>query len=145
MLQEIVNDPYSEEQQGRNLAQAAKDAGVECFVWSTLPSSKQLSGGRVETRIYEGPILGFVICVHVPPADIVKGKHAVDGFIQEIDLPAVFVLTGNFYENLVLRGHMQYDKDGDKLVFKQAIVEDNAERRCYRADTTSCWFPAKCR
>lgn len=52
--QTIVNDPYSEEQQGRNLAQAANDAGVECFVWSTLPSSKKLSGGEVETRIYEG-------------------------------------------------------------------------------------------
>ena len=54
LRQTIVDDPYSEEQQGRNLAQAAKNAGIQCYVWSTLPSSKKLSGGTVETRIYEG-------------------------------------------------------------------------------------------
>jgi hypothetical protein len=56
------------------------------------------------------------------------GKHAVDSFIREIELTAVFVLTGNFYENLVLRGHMQYDSDRDALVFKQAIIKANAQR-----------------
>lgn len=64
-------------------------------------------------------------------ADVEAGKHAVDGFIQEIELPAVFVLTGNFYENLVLRDHMQFDAARDMLVFKQAIIQDHAERtRC---------------
>jgi hypothetical protein len=45
----------SEEQQGRNLAKAAHDAGtVECFIWSTMPSSHALSGGKFFIRLYEG-------------------------------------------------------------------------------------------
>lgn len=44
----------SEEQQGRNLAKAARDAGVQCFIWSTMPSSKEISQGRFTTRLYEG-------------------------------------------------------------------------------------------
>jgi hypothetical protein len=52
----------------------------------------------------------------------------VDSFIRDIELPALFVLTGNFYENMVLRGHMQYDSDQDILMFKQAIIEADAKR-----------------
>ena len=44
----------SEEQQGRNLAKAASDAGVQCFIWSTMPSSEEISQGRFTTRLYEG-------------------------------------------------------------------------------------------
>lgn len=50
----IKDDPASEEQQGKNLVDAAMAAGVECFLWSTLPSSRQISGGRFVSRIYEG-------------------------------------------------------------------------------------------
>lgn len=50
----IKDDPSSEEQQGKNLVDAAMAAGVECFIWSTLPSSRQISGGRFVSRIYEG-------------------------------------------------------------------------------------------
>jgi hypothetical protein len=49
-----VDDPSSEEEQGRSLAKAAADAGVECFLWSTLPSSYEISGGKFQTRLYEG-------------------------------------------------------------------------------------------
>lgn len=50
----IKDDPGSEEQQGKNLVDAAMGAGVECFIWSTLPSSQQISGGKYVSRIYEG-------------------------------------------------------------------------------------------
>lgn len=50
----IKDDPSSEEQQGKNLVDAAIAAKVECFLWSTLPSSRQISGGRFVSRIYEG-------------------------------------------------------------------------------------------
>lgn len=33
---------------------ASFDAGVQCFIWSSLPSSKQISGGRLVSKIYEG-------------------------------------------------------------------------------------------
>ena len=52
----------------------------------------------------------------------------MDRFIRDIELPAVFVLTGNFYENMVLRGHVQYDSDRDILMFKQAIIQAHAKR-----------------
>ena len=54
--QKIKDDPGSEEQQGKNLVDAALKNRVECFVWSTLPSSEKISGGRIISRIYEGPL-----------------------------------------------------------------------------------------
>jgi len=55
LAQAIIDDPMSEEQQGRNLAKAAHDAGtVEVFIWGTMPSSHALSGGKFFTRLYEG-------------------------------------------------------------------------------------------
>lgn len=44
----------SEEKQGQNIVEAAVASGVKCFLWSTLPSSREISGGRFETRLYEG-------------------------------------------------------------------------------------------
>jgi hypothetical protein len=52
--QKIKDDPGSEEVQGKNLVKAAFDAGVQCFIWSSLPSSAQISGGRLVSKIYEG-------------------------------------------------------------------------------------------
>lgn len=55
MAGNIKDDPGSEEQQGKNLVDAAIEAGtIECLLWSTLPSSKKISGGRFVSRIYEG-------------------------------------------------------------------------------------------
>lgn len=44
----------SEETQGHNIGAAAKEAGVQCFIWSTLLSSYEISGGKFLTRLYEG-------------------------------------------------------------------------------------------
>jgi hypothetical protein len=77
----IKDDPSSEEHQGKHLVDAAAGAGtVECLLWSTLPSSKQISGGRFVSQIYEG-------------------KHHVDDYIRQQNLPACFLYTGNFYES----------------------------------------------
>lgn len=77
----IKDDPSSEERQGKNLVDAAVAAGtVECLLWSTLPSSKQISGGRFVSQIYEG-------------------KHQVDDYIRRQGFPACFLYTGNFYES----------------------------------------------
>lgn len=51
----------SEETQGQNIVNAAKEAGVQCFIWSTLPSSYEISGGKFMTRLYEGNILGLLM------------------------------------------------------------------------------------
>ncbi|CCM05618.1 uncharacterized protein FIBRA_07847 [Fibroporia radiculosa] len=111
----IKDDPGSEERQGKNLVDASLAANVKCFVWSTLPSSRKISGGRLVSRIYEG-------------------KYQVDDYIRETGLPASFLYTGNFYENMVYRSHMQYHSDRDLVEFRQPIVKDTTECE------TSCLF-----
>jgi len=100
----IENDPGSEEVQGKNLVKASFDAGVQCFIWSSLPSSAQISGGRLVSKIYEG-------------------KYHVDAYIKEIGLPASILYTGNFYENMVLRGHVSYNKAIDVIEFHHTVIK----------------------
>ncbi|RHZ69812.1 hypothetical protein CDV55_106923 [Aspergillus turcosus] len=104
----ISNDPMSEEQQGCNLAKAALDAGVQCYIWSTQPSVTRLSRGEFSTPLCDG-------------------KSRVDDYIREIGLQSVFIATGNFYENLVLRGHVSYDKETDTIMYRHAILKPDAQ------------------
>ncbi|KIW89619.1 uncharacterized protein Z519_09775 [Cladophialophora bantiana CBS 173.52] len=55
------------------------------------------------------------------------GKHRVDRFIRdEINFDAaVFVYTGNFYENMVLRGHVVKTDDGKGIEFRQPIIQQD--------------------
>ena len=45
----LCRDPatHKEFQQGANLAKAAKQAGVEVFIWSSLPNVLAISGGKL--------------------------------------------------------------------------------------------------
>ncbi|KAH9884115.1 NAD-P-binding protein [Cubamyces lactineus] len=104
----IKDDPGSEERQGKNLIDSAIANGVECLIWSTLPSSHKISGGRLVSRIYEG-------------------KHHVDDYIREKNVPAVFLYTGNFYENMVLRSHMKYNNELDRVEFHQPIIKEDTK------------------
>ena len=51
--QDVIANPGLEEEQGRVLARASLKAGVQCFLWSTLPSAKQMSNGELDVFIYE--------------------------------------------------------------------------------------------
>lgn len=51
------------------------------------------------------------------------GKYKVDAYIKEKGLPSSFLYTGNFYENMVLRGHVSYDATSDSFTFKQPIIK----------------------
>lgn len=53
LLQAVIANPLLEEEHGRIMARAALKAGVECYVWSTLPSSQELTKGEVKARIYD--------------------------------------------------------------------------------------------
>jgi hypothetical protein len=124
LIQKIVNDPASEEQQGKNLVLAAKEAGVECFVWSTLPSSLAISNGKYCSQIYEN-------------------KYKVDGYMAEIGVAGPFLYTGNFFENTVLRGHVTLKENGD-LEFRQPVI--HADTKCnfpvphHRYNLDWLWF-----
>lgn len=126
--QKIKDDPGSEEEQGKNVARAAREAGVQCFVWSTLPSSAAISGGRLVSRIYEGAKCPFhSTCPFGRSFDARIGKYKVDAFIREIGLPACFVYTGNFYENMVLRGHVTYNRDAQTIEFRQPVIKEDTK------------------
>ncbi|ETN40386.1 uncharacterized protein HMPREF1541_04663 [Cyphellophora europaea CBS 101466] len=102
----VIKRPELEEEHGRTMARAASRSGVECYVWSTLPSSKQLTRGEVEARIYDS-------------------KHLVDAYIQELGLPSTFILTATFYENLITRKHAVYIKDEDRIEFRHPVIEED--------------------
>jgi len=104
----IKDDPGSEEVQGKNLVKASFDAGVQCFIWSSLPSSAQISGGRLVSKIYEG-------------------KYHVDAYIKEIGLSASIFYTGNFYENMVLRKHVTYNKERDVIEFRHTVIKKDTK------------------
>ncbi|MCB9678228.1 MAG: NmrA family NAD(P)-binding protein [Alphaproteobacteria bacterium] len=51
---ELAQGESSETEQGASAVAAAREAGVEHFVWSTLPDSKRLSGGRLAVHHFTG-------------------------------------------------------------------------------------------
>lgn len=104
-----MNDPASEEQQGRNLVDAALKNDVQCFVWSTLPSSIAISNGKYNSQIYEN-------------------KYKVDAYMKEVGLPGPYFYTGNFFENSVLRGHVKLRADGE-LEFKQPVILEDTKSK----------------
>ncbi|KAJ4215731.1 hypothetical protein NW759_009591 [Fusarium solani] len=104
----VLDDPMSEEKQGQHIVEASVAAGVECFLWSTLPSSREISGGKFVTRLYEG-------------------KQSVDAVIRAAGLKGCFIRTGNFYENMILRKYASYDKDTDVITMTRPIIGPDAE------------------
>ena len=98
-----------------------------------MPSSEELSGGKLVSQIYEGMVLQNIYVVIkrmvLGKARIFSksksslGKHQVDSYIQSINLPASFIYTGNFYENTVLRKHVVYDREQDVIEFHQPIIK----------------------
>ncbi|KAF6517879.1 hypothetical protein HZS61_001957 [Fusarium oxysporum f. sp. conglutinans] len=104
----VLDDPMSEEKQGQHIVEASVAAGVECFLWSTLPSSREISGGKFVTRLYEG-------------------KLSVDAVIRDADLKGAFIRTGNFYENMISRKYAAYDKENDVITMTRPIIGPDAE------------------
>jgi uncharacterized protein YbjT (DUF2867 family) len=73
---------------------AAKDAGVEHFVWSTLPNVEAISGGKL----------------HVPHF---TGKAKIDRIVKEAGISYhTFVIAPFFYQNLLGASAPQKQQDG---------------------------------
>lgn len=49
----------------------------------------------------------------------------------------MFVYTGNFYENMVLRGHMKYNPALDRVEFHQAVIKETTQCESYFFTTCS--------
>jgi len=76
------NNPKGEIEQGKNLAEAAKAAGVKFIIYSSLPNSSKISNGKYTK------ILHF------------DYKAQVEDHIRESGVPHAFLHTGWFAENL---------------------------------------------
>ncbi|EJD40758.1 NAD(P)-binding protein [Auricularia subglabra TFB-10046 SS5] len=77
-----------EEQQGKNMADAAKEAGVALFIWSSLETVAKFTKGRIN--------------VANPLAD---AKDAVAAYLSQIGLPHTNLYLGSFMENFIKFPH----------------------------------------
>lgn len=82
---------------GRNLVDAVADAGIEHFVFSTLPNVKKLTGGEIE----------------VPHFDI---KGELEDYTRERDIPVTFIHIAFYYDNFLAFFPPQKQEDGSYVI-----------------------------
>lgn len=84
--------PEKELAQARNMAEAAKTAGVQHFVWSTLE----------DTRTFmplESDAMPTLLGKYKVPHFDAKGE--ADGIFRELGVPTTFLLTSFYWDNLI--------------------------------------------
>src|SRR5687767_130180 len=84
--------PEKELSQARNMAQAAKDAGVDHVIWSTLEDTRTfmpLSDERMPTLMGK---------YKVPHLD---AKGEANAFFTELAVPTTFLVTSFYWDNLI--------------------------------------------
>ncbi|KAJ6630314.1 hypothetical protein B0H10DRAFT_1984098 [Mycena sp. CBHHK59/15] len=86
-------DYKSELVQGTNMVDAAKEVGVKFFVFSSLPSMVEASGGKYSTHHYEN-------------------KAAVEEHLKASGLANASILLGGFLENFWKLGSLQKTPTG---------------------------------
>ncbi|PGH02023.1 hypothetical protein AJ80_08917 [Polytolypa hystricis UAMH7299] len=74
--------PEHEIQQGKNIADAAKDAGVRHLIWSSLLNITTLSKGKLDKVAH------------------FDSKADVEEYIREIEIPATFFMPGFYMSNI---------------------------------------------
>ncbi|KAI1115749.1 NMRAL1 protein [Nemania sp. NC0429] len=93
-------DMKLEEQQGRNIADAAKEVGVKHLIWSSLLDINELTGGKL-SRVYH-----------------FDSKAHVEAYVRSLGIPATFFMPG-FYMPGIASGMLS--KRGDSWVFSLPI------------------------
>lgn len=86
--------PEVELAQGKNVANACKEAGVQHLIFSSLLHVTKETGGRLK---------------NVPHFD---GKADIEAYIKELGIPATFVLPGYFMSNYTAMGMIRKGDDG---------------------------------
>lgn len=87
--------PEKELSQARNMAQAAKDAGVKHVIWSTLEDTRKsipLSDNRMPTLMGKYKVPHF------------DAKGEADGIFTELRVPTTFLLTSFYWDNFIYFG-----------------------------------------
>ncbi|KAI1355440.1 NmrA-like family protein [Xylaria sp. FL0043] len=107
-------DMELEEQQGRNIADAAKGVGVKHLIWSSLPDAAKLSEGKY-SRLYH-----------------FDSKAHVEEYIRTLGIPATFFMPG-FYMSGIAGGMLS--KRGENWVFSLPIAPSSPIPLYNPADT----------
>jgi uncharacterized protein YbjT (DUF2867 family) len=87
--------PERELTQARNQAQAAKDAGLQHVIWSTLEDTRKwvpLEDDRMPTLMGKYKVPHF------------DAKGEADGIFRELGVPTTFLLTSFYWDNLIYFG-----------------------------------------
>ncbi|KAI3319678.1 NmrA-like family protein [Xylariaceae sp. AK1471] len=107
-------DMKLEEQQGRNLADAAKEAGVKHFIWSSLLDITKLTNGKL-ARVYH-----------------FDSKAHVEEYVRSLGIPATFFMPG-FYTTNITGGMLS--KQGENWVVSLPIAASSPIPLYTPADT----------
>ena len=84
--------PEKELSQARNMAQAAKNAGVKHVIWSTLEDTRKsipLSDDRMPTLLGKYKVPHF------------DAKGEADGIFTELGVPTTFLVTSFYWDNFI--------------------------------------------
>ena len=84
--------PEKEVSQARNMAQAAKDAGVKHVIWSTLEDTREsipLSDDRMPTLMGKYKVPHF------------DGKGEANAIFNQLGVPTTFLVTSFYWENFI--------------------------------------------
>jgi len=84
--------PEKEVSQARNMAQAAKDAGVKHVIWSTLEDTREsipLSDERMPTLMGKYKVPHF------------DGKGEANAIFTQLSVPTTFLLTSFYWDNFI--------------------------------------------
>jgi len=87
--------PEKEISQARNMAQAAKDAGVKHVIWSTLEDTREsipLSDDRMPTLMGKYKVPHF------------DGKGEANAIFKELGVPTTLLVTSFYWENFIYFG-----------------------------------------
>jgi uncharacterized protein YbjT (DUF2867 family) len=87
--------PEKEISQARNMAQAAKEAGVHHVIWSTLEDTRKsipVSDDRMPTLMGKYKVPHF------------DGKGEADAIFTELGVPTTFLVTSFYWENFIYFG-----------------------------------------
>ncbi|KAJ7434021.1 hypothetical protein B0H11DRAFT_2119499 [Mycena galericulata] len=90
----IFPEGPSELSQGTNMVDAAKEAGVKFFIFSSLPSIKRISAGKYDNVAHY------------------DDKEAIEGYLKQSGLANASLLLGGFSDSLWTRNYLQKTATG---------------------------------
>ncbi|KAJ7663069.1 NAD(P)-binding protein [Mycena polygramma] len=92
--------------QGKNLVDAAKEVGIQFFIWSSLPNATRDSKGRY-SNLYH-----------------VDNKAIIEDYVRASGVPFAVLLTGWFLENLWKFGSLSKTDTGYTIPIPKYALED---------------------